>query len=66
MRHLPLHTDGELKHQQRHNRPVSDPVTHGRERTPRAAMEEEARFCKKLSALQYALLPNSEFPERTA
>jgi hypothetical protein len=47
MRHLPLHTDGELKHQERRNHPVSEPGTHGNERTPRAAMGEEERFCRK-------------------
>jgi hypothetical protein len=47
VRHLPLHTDGELKHQEHRNRPVSEPVTHGSERTPRAAMGEGARLCRK-------------------
>jgi hypothetical protein len=47
MRNLPLHTDGELKHQEHRNHPVSEPVTHGSEPTPRAAMGEEALFCRK-------------------
>ena len=47
MRHLPLHADDELKHQQRCNHPVREPVTHDPQRTPLAAMGEEARLCRK-------------------
>ncbi len=44
LRHLPLQTDGELKHQQRCNHPVcgSVCVTHAPQRTPVAVIREGA------------------------
>lgn len=47
VRHLPLHTDDELQHQQRCNHPVCGSVTHDLQRTLLAAMGEEARVCRK-------------------
>jgi hypothetical protein len=47
MRRLPLHADHELKHQQRCNHPNCEPVTHDPQRTPPAAMREEARLCRE-------------------
>jgi hypothetical protein len=52
MRHLPLHSDDELNHQQRCNHPICASVVHDPDRTPLAAMREEARIRKKLSAVQ--------------
>jgi len=47
MGHLPLHTDDDLQHQKCCNHPVCGSVMHDLQRTPLAAMGEEARVCRK-------------------
>jgi hypothetical protein len=49
LRHLPLQTDGELKHQQRCNYPFCGSVTHDPQPTLPAVMREEAHHRRKFA-----------------
>jgi hypothetical protein len=57
MRHLPLQTDGELKHQQRRNHPVCGPVTHEPQRTPAGVVREAGSNLSDYNGRSFRPLP---------
>src|SRR6267378_6029682 len=64
MGHLPLHTDDDLQHQKCCNHPVCGSVMHDLQRTPLAAMGEEALGCHRGRSLVAKMTPSFDGSSR--